>query len=200
MNDTPRTDALWDPENYPLMIQHARTLERELANTQRRKALVIANRCEIAAYAEALTAKAKALADALKPQEPLFAAYGMGAVIAYSELRKALARHQFATGQRPDEIDREFARLIDDDPAPSDGASVIREQQNTPEIAKAKHLLELQATELPNWARQLLDYITGLEHKLAARSLPVARSVRCRDACQLAVEVVRDGMQNPAAE
>lgn len=31
MSDTPRTDALWDPENYPLMIEHARRLERELA-------------------------------------------------------------------------------------------------------------------------------------------------------------------------
>jgi hypothetical protein len=34
---------------------------------------------------------------------------------------------------------------------------------DTPEIAGAKRKLELQATELPNWARQLLDYIAGLE-------------------------------------
>ncbi len=35
----------------------------------------------------------------------------------------------------------------------------------TPEIAAAKRRLELQATELPNWARQLLDYIADLEAK-----------------------------------
>lgn len=34
---------------------------------------------------------------------------------------------------------------------------------NTPEIAGAKRKLELQATECPNWARQLLDYIAQTE-------------------------------------
>lgn len=37
---------------------------------------------------------------------------------------------------------------------------------DTPEIAGAKRRLELQATELPNWARQLLDYIAKIEREL----------------------------------
>lgn len=36
----------------------------------------------------------------------------------------------------------------------------------TPEISGAKARLELLATELPNWARQLLDYIDLLENEL----------------------------------
>ena len=36
---------------------------------------------------------------------------------------------------------------------------------DTPEIAGAKRKLEEQATELPNWARQLLDYIAKTERE-----------------------------------
>ena len=44
---------------------------------------------------------------------------------------------------------------------------------DTPEIAGAKRKLELQATECPNWARQLLDYIAQLER----RWIPIAEKV-----------------------
>lgn len=55
---------------------------------------------------------------------------------------------------------------------------------DTPEIAGAKRKLELQATELPNWARQLLDYIAQTEREFAG--------VEARDA----LEFVKHDLEN----